>query len=61
MTEDLSRFLRHSLYLSREQKLQFLLDYFEVESFSPEQQRLVDHLEKDKSLKSGKALLPVEV
>ena len=56
VTEDLSRFLRHIHYLSREQKLQFLLDYFQVESFSPSQQRLVDQLEKDKSLRSGKAL-----
>ena len=51
--EDLSRFLRHSLYLSREQKLQFLLDYFQTDSFSPRQQRWVDQLEKDKSLRSG--------
>jgi len=53
VTEDLSRFLRHSLYLSREQKLQFLLDYFQTDSFSPRQQRWVDQLEKDKSLRSG--------
>ncbi|CAA6689900.1 MULTISPECIES: lipopolysaccharide kinase InaA family protein [unclassified Lentimonas] len=56
VTEDLSRFLRHSRFLSREQKLQFLLDYFQVESFDPKQQRLVDQLETDKSLRVGKAL-----
>jgi hypothetical protein len=53
VTEDLSRFLRHSLYLTLEQKIQFLKDYFETESFSPKQQRWVDQLRKDKSLRPG--------
>lgn len=53
VTEDLSRFLRHSHYLSRAQKLQFLLDYLQTDSFSSQQQRWVDQLEKDKSLLDG--------
>lgn len=52
VTEDLSRFLRHSLYLTRDQKLQFLHDYFQTETFSPKQAKWVTELEKAKSLRS---------
>ncbi|WP_162051117.1 MULTISPECIES: lipopolysaccharide kinase InaA family protein [unclassified Lentimonas] len=53
VTEDLSRLLRKSdRFLSREQKLQFLLDYFQTESFSPKQWQWVNEVEKRGSLKS---------
>ncbi|MFQ3241621.1 MAG: hypothetical protein ACI9JZ_001309 [Lentimonas sp.] len=53
VTEDLSRLLRKSdRFLSREQKMQFLLDYFQTESFSPKQFKWVDEVEQRGSLKS---------
>lgn len=56
VTEDVSRFLRHCFYLTREQKLQCLRDYFQVEAFSARQQRLVKELEKSKSLNQGRGI-----
>ena len=52
--QDLTKFLRHSHYLTREQKLQFLQDYFQVESFSRSQAQCVQALEKSKCLNPGK-------
>ncbi|MFQ3224339.1 MAG: serine/threonine protein kinase [Lentimonas sp.] len=53
VTEDLSRFLRHIRYLNTEQKLQFLRDYFQTDTFSPTQAKWVQELEQAKSLKDG--------
>jgi len=53
VTEDLSRLLRKSdCFLSRAQKIQFLLDYFQTESFSPKQRKWVKEVEQRGSLKS---------
>ena len=53
VTEDLSRFLRKcGTFLTRDQKFQFLLDYFQTEAFSPKQLKLVDELEQQRSLDS---------
>lgn len=53
VTEDLSRFLRKGrAFLTREQKFQFLLDYFQTDAFSPKQQQLVEEMELRGSLDS---------
>ncbi|WP_162027653.1 MULTISPECIES: lipopolysaccharide kinase InaA family protein [unclassified Lentimonas] len=53
VTEDLSRLLRKSdRFFSREQKLQFLLDYFQTDTFSPKQLKWVKEVEQRGSLKS---------
>lgn len=61
VTEDLSRFLRHSLYLNPEHKMHFLRDYFQTDRFSPKQHRLIRRLEKDKSLEPGEFSKPFKV
>ncbi|MGB0257531.1 MAG: lipopolysaccharide kinase InaA family protein [Coraliomargarita sp.] len=39
--EDCSRFLRHTKELSRDSQLHFLKAYFQTDTFSPQQQRLI--------------------
>lgn len=50
VTQDLAKFLRHSPVLNREQKLQFLHDYFQTEAFNSTQLKWIHALEKSKSL-----------
>jgi hypothetical protein len=42
--EDVSRFLRHSKKLSNEHKIQYLHDYFESETFSRTQRKLISRM-----------------
>lgn len=51
VTEDIAKFLRKSdHYLTHEQKMQFLLDYFQTDTFTPKQLKLVKMIEKQNCL-----------